>query len=75
LRSFRNFASTICVQNPVCFAILHLRDPAETWAQNRCLKNGALRDATFTQFTEALNVSWTAKPNPQRSCWLVCDAG
>ena len=55
LRSFRNFASTICVQNPVCFAILHLRDPAETWAQNRCLKNGtALRDATFTQFTEAL---------------------
>ena len=43
LRSFRNFASTICVQNPVCFAILHLRDPAETWAQNRSLENGTLR--------------------------------
>ena len=55
LRSFRNFASTICVQNPVCFAILHLRDPAETWAQNRSLKNGTpLRDATFTQFTQEL---------------------
>ena len=32
-----------------------LRDPAETWAQNRSLENGTpLRDATFTQFTQEL---------------------
>ena len=62
LRSFRNFASTICVQNPVCFAILHLRDPAETWAQNRSLENGAVFEGTILRPpSETLPVPFVCK--------------
>ena len=55
IRSFSAFCKTLIVRNPVQLAIMHLRPPADSWAEQFVLPDGRpLISASWNEFTGAL---------------------
>ena len=55
IRSFSAFCKTLIVRNPVQLAIMHLRPPADSWAEQSVLPDGTpLIYASWNEFTGAL---------------------